>query len=267
MAFTEFGDWIEACSGQGRSIAVEGPMAPGIPADETNLAMRAAALFDRAEGCRVRIDKRIPAAAGLGGGSADAAAVLRLLSRAGGWGIPEPREVAGLGSDVPACLFGGTVRVRGAGETLDPVDRLPGFPLVLANPRRQLPTASVFGALSSEGRSGLAPFPDGGTKESWVRWISAQRNDLEDPALGLCPEIAQVLQAVGASAGCKIARMTGSGPTCFGIFGSRAEADAAADRIRIGHPEWWTVSTRIRTGGDSRRADQSPTPTEDLAER
>ena len=257
-AFTEFGDLVEARLGAGRSIEVEGPMAQGVPADETNLAMRAAALFDRAEGCRVRIDKRIPAAAGLGGGSADAAAALRLLSRAGGWSIPGAREVGSLGSDVPACLFGRTVRVRGAGEMLDGVDRLPGFPLVLANPRRRLPTAAVYGALRSEGRSGLAPFPDGGARESWVRWISAQRNDLEEPALRLCPEIGQALQAVGASAGCKVARMTGSGPTCFGIFGGREEADAAADRIRAEHPGWWAVSTRIRTGGDSLRADQGP---------
>ena len=258
MAFTEFGDRIEACSDSGRSITVEGPMAPDVPADETNLAMRAAALLDRAEGWRIRIDKRIPAAAGLGGGSADAAAVIRLLSRADGWSFPWARPVGSLGSDVPACLYGGTVRVRGVGEKLDGVDGLPGFPLVLANPRRQLPTASVYDGLRSEGRSGLAPFPEGGTKESWIRWISGQRNDLEEPALGLCPEIRQVLQAVGASEGCKVARMTGSGPTCFGIFGSQAAADAAADRIRIGHPEWWAVSTRIRTGGDSPRAEQAP---------
>lgn len=226
-------------------------MAPDTPADETNLAMRAAALFGRAEGCRIKIDKRIPAAAGLGGGSADAAASLRLLSRVGGWRIPGPREVGSLGSDVPACLFGRTVRVRGAGEKLDPVDQLPNFPLVLANPRRQLPTASIFGALRSNFGPGLAPFPDGGTEESWVRWMSKQRNDLEEPAIGLCPEIGQVLQAVSANAGCKFARMTGSGPTCFGIFGSRAEADAAAGRIRFDHPEWWAVSTRIRADGDS----------------
>lgn len=257
MAFTEFGDRIEAGLGQGRSIAVEGPMAADVPADETNLAMRAAALFDRAEGgWRIRIDKRIPAAAGLGGGSADAAAVLRLLARADGWSIPGARVVGSLGSDVHACLFGRTVRVRGAGEKLDGVDRVPGFPLVLANPRRPLPTASVYGALRSEGRSGLAPFPEGGTKESWIRWISGQRNDLEEPAIGLCPEIGQVLRVVGGSAGCRVARMTGSGPTCFGIFGSGAEADAAADRIRTGHPEWWAVSTRIRTRGDFLRADQ-----------
>lgn len=258
MAFTEFGDRIEAGLGQGWSIVVEGPMAADVPADETNLAARAAALFDRAEGWRIRIDKRIPAAAGLGGGSADAAAVIRLLSRADGWSFPWARAVGSLGSDVPACLYGGTVRVRGVGEKLDGVDRLPGFPLVLANPRRLLRTASVYGALRSKRRSGLAPFPEGGTKESWIRWISGQRNDLEEPAIGLCPEIGQVLRAVGASAGCKAARMTGSGPTCFGVFGSGTEADAAADRIRAGHPGWWAVSTRIRTRGDFLRADQGP---------
>ena len=233
-------------------------MAADVPADGTNLAMRAAALFDRAEGWRIRIDKRIPAAAGLGGGSADAAAVLRLLARADGWSIPGARMVGSLGSDVPACLYGGTVRVRGVGDKLDGVDRLPGFPLVLANPRRPLRTASVYGALRSETRSGLAPFPEGGTKESWIRWISGQRNDLEEPAIGLCPEIGQVLRAVGGSAGCRIARMTGSGPTCFGIFGSGAEAYAAADRIRTGHPEWWAVSTRVQTHGDFLQADQGP---------
>ena len=145
-----------------------------------------------------------------------------------------------LGADVPVCLAGRPTRMRGVGERLDPVAALPGLDLVLVNPRQPLATAAVFKALPPElpGPREEAPptMPD-------LAWLRHSRNDLEAPARRLLPIIDEVLAALAAAPGCHLARMSGSGPTCFGVFATAAAAAAAAERISVAHPGWWVAST------------------------
>ena len=223
FAFCEDGDVVTAEPADALSLAVAGPFAEALADEGDNLVLRAA----RAAGATVALalDKQLPVAAGLGGGSADAAAVLRMF---GG-----TREMAvTLGADVPACLLSRTARGEGKGDRLEPVDipGLSGTPVLLVNPDIPLPTGPVF-----RGWDGI----DRGPLGDW----EAGRNDLEAPARALVPEIGAVLDAL---AGARIARMSGSGATCFGLYPGEAARDAAAARIAAARPGWWLCQTRLR---------------------
>jgi len=192
----------------------------------------------------IRLDKRLPVAAGIGGGSADAAAVLRLLCHTLGILPDDPRVVeiaAGLGADVPACLRSTTVRGDGRGDTLAPVEAsgLSGLPLLLVNPRVALATGPVFTAWDRIDRGAL---PDG---DALVVAL-AGRNDLEAPAIALCPPIGDVLAVLQRQQDVILARMSGSGATCFALFESEAARDAADRTIANAHPSWWRLPSRIR---------------------
>lgn len=206
---------------------------------EENLVMRAASalwsLCRQRYGVAIKLDKRLPIAAGLGGGSADAAAALRLLRRA--WKLQIGDEAlhqiaVGLGADVPACLSSRAARGEGRGDVLTPMfdNDFTGTPVLLVNPGIPLATAAVFAAWDGEDRGPLLDWRDG-------------RNDLEPAAIALIPEIAEVLAAFE---GAEVARMSGSGATCFGLYADAAARDAEADRIAALHPDWWLLRTRLR---------------------
>lgn len=250
VVFTELGDRVSLGRSDDPPLVLHGPRAQGLPV-EGNLVARAALAFADATRQPPRplvLDKQLPVAAGLGGGSADAAAALRLLDRSrparlGLWRLAELG--AAIGSDLPACVHARTVRMRGRGERLDPVMGLPELWLVLANPGVELLTGPVFAALPGPGeprchglkaRAGFAAF---------VAWLAAQRNDLEPAAIGLCPPIATVLAALAAQPGCALARMTGSGPTCFALFADAASAERAAAAIARAEPGWWVRATGL----------------------
>jgi 4-diphosphocytidyl-2-C-methyl-D-erythritol kinase len=239
FAFCEDGDRLEVREGEELSLDVAGPFGHELSSGEDNLVMLAArGLAERfavTRGAALILEKRLPVSAGLGGGSADAAAVLRLLSR--WWGIaPGDDELlalaAELGADVPACLASRTARGEGRGDRLLPWgdETLTGTPVLLVNPGTPLSTSSVFRAWGGEDRGPLAA-------------LEASRNDLEPPAIALVPEIADVLAALSDA---KLARMSGSGATCFGLYATEAERDAAAERIRALAGGWWQLSTRLR---------------------
>jgi 4-diphosphocytidyl-2-C-methyl-D-erythritol kinase len=227
------------------SLAVTGPFAAALSAESDNLVLRAARTL--AAECGVRatgalsLDKRIPVASGIGGGSADAAAAVRLLCRV--WRLdPDSgtldRIAAGLGADVPVCLRNRSMRMNGVGEILTPAPALPPCGLVLVNPGIPLATASVFRA-RSRGYSRNATLPDGwDTAQELVASLSGLTNDLEVPAIGMVPEIRDVLRVISNTRGCLLARMSGSGATCFGLFANAAEAEAAA--TELAGPGWWT---------------------------
>lgn len=186
-------------------------------------------------GARITLDKRLPVAAGIGGGSADAAAALRLLTRF--WELPDDPKVLHaiartLGADVPACIASRTVRGEGRGDDLVPVDgaSLAGTPILLVNPLVPVPTGPVFRAWDGVDRGPLGAELLG-------------RNDLEAPALAIAPVIGDVLESL---AGARFARMSGSGATCFALYDSEAERDAAEARIRAARPDWWTLASRLR---------------------
>lgn len=241
FAFVEDGDLLHAEPDDGLTLRIEGPFALALDRDADNLVLRAArALRERfgvRQGATLTLDKRLPVAAGLGGGSADAAAALRLLARL--WGLDPAHgaltQIAGtLGADVPACLLSRTARGRSRGEALDPLHLgLAETPALLVNPGVALSTAAVFRAWSPPGSGPLPADPlEGG-------------NDLEAAAASLAPEIGAVLERLRRCAGGKLVRMSGSGATCFALFESTAARDAAAAALAAEQSGWWTLPTRL----------------------
>lgn len=223
-------------------LSIAGPFAEGLSAAEDNLVVRAARALQLAsgtgQGAELQLDKRLPVAAGIGGGSADAAAALRLLIRL--WGVNPalidfPALARALGADVPACLGSQTVFGMGVGERLEAIDLdLAGVPILLVNPLVSCPTGPVFKGWDGQDRGPLDP-------HDWRRG----RNDLAAPAIALVPDIEDVLAVLRAQLP-SLARMSGSGATCFALFGNDGERDAAAQRIAADHPDWWVLATALR---------------------
>jgi 4-diphosphocytidyl-2-C-methyl-D-erythritol kinase len=250
VAFAGVGDALTFTPGPALALAVTGPTAPAAGAVADNLVLKAArALAGELEGLglgRFSLSKRLPVAAGLGGGSADAAAALRLLARANRIALDDPRlqrAARATGADVPVCLDPRPRRMRGIGDILSDPLTLPRLPAVLVNPGVAVATRDVFAALQ------LAP---GGTPPSAGGALAAAalldeiangRNDLEAPAIELEPAIADVLAVLRGLAGCRLGRMSGSGATCFGLFDSTHSARSAARELRVGYPEWWVRAT------------------------
>ena len=231
-------------------LEVGGPFAPALPDASDNLVLRAArhlaGLAGRPPAALIRLAKHLPVAAGLGGGSADAAAALRGLDRLWGLGLPlaDLLPVAvGLGADVPVCLIGRPARLRGIGERLEAVVALPELALLLVNPRRPVATAAVFAGLGPIRQAPARGLPPPGDRARLLAWLRASGNDLEVPARRLEPVIGQVLAALAAQPGCELARMSGSGATCFGIFPGLDAAGTAATAIRRAHPDWWVAAS------------------------
>jgi 4-diphosphocytidyl-2-C-methyl-D-erythritol kinase len=260
VAFADIGDRVEASPADRLSLAVGGPEANAL-ADlgDDNLVLRAARLYIAAAseagvalagGAALFLDKRLPIASGIGGGSSDAAAALRVLNHLSGGALAPAMlaEPAGrLGADVPACLAARPVWVGGIGEKLEPAEGLPAAGIVLANPRVALPTPAVFrarnGKFSGPGRFAAMPREAAGL----AAMLAARRNDLTDAALSLAPEIAEVLERLAGLPGALLARMSGSGATCFALFVDRAAALAARAEFRRAKPEWWSASGALLT--------------------
>jgi len=237
--------------GEGLFLAVAGDTAADAGPGDDNLVLRAARrLADLCPGLRMGrfiLDKRLPVAAGLGGGSSDAAAALRLLARLNRLAADDPRlyqAAAATGADVPVCLGARARVMAGLGEILGPQLTLPALPALLVNPRVAVPTPAVFRALAAPPlEPGAAPArltPDVATEDGLRRYLLAGGNDLEAPARSLCPEISEALALVRQMPGCWLARMSGSGATVFGLFDDQAQAQAAAGRLGAVRPSWWT---------------------------
>jgi 4-diphosphocytidyl-2-C-methyl-D-erythritol kinase len=255
VAFADCADRLSLAPGPELRLTTTGPLAQacGEPAD--NLVLKAARLLGECvPGLKLgsfTLDKVLPVAAGIGGGSADAAAALRLLARANGLSIDDSRlvEVAQLtGADVPVCLASRACVMTGVGETLLPLV-LPKLPCVLVNPRVPVATRDVFQALGLRNGELLvgatdviqaAAWPEeGASVEEWVEALAAGTNDLEAPAMRVEPVIGKVISALNATNGAWLARMSGSGATCYAIYENTAEAKRAAQKIQLDHPQWW----------------------------
>ncbi len=229
-------------------MAIEGPFAPALGSTE-NLALKAARMLDSGRGAAIRLVKNLPVAAGIGGGSADAAAALQGLARLWDLPLPAPAATARLGADLPVCLAPGPCFVGGTGEELTPAPGLPRAYLLLVNPRRPLPTADVF-RRHSRPFSGSARWPEApADARALAALLAERRNDLTEAALGLLPEIAEILQALTDCPGCLLARMSGSGATCFGLFEDPFAAAKSAAALQVGAPHWWVRATPIAAGG------------------
>ena len=256
VVFADLGDTLVFTPARALTLAVRGPTAAAAGDLGDNLVLKAARLLaERVSGLqtgRFVLTKRLPVAAGMGGGSADAAAALRLLARANRIARDDPRvmEAArGTGADVPVCLVPKARLMRGIGDILSgPLD-LPRLPAVLVNPGAAVPKRDVFAALRIKpaGTSGAKshPIPDGTAeaRAALLAHICNSANDLEAPAITLQPVIADVLAALRALAGCRLARMSGSGATCFGLFDSVRAASAATRALHMQHAGWWVRAT------------------------
>ncbi|WP_425439729.1 4-(cytidine 5'-diphospho)-2-C-methyl-D-erythritol kinase [Planktotalea arctica] len=240
VCFAGVGDQITAQSADHLSLSVEGPLASGVPTDERNLVWKAAELFGHDSGAHISLTKNLPNAAGIGGGSADAAASLLALAEL--WDVPLPENVLDLGADVPVCLAPMALRMHGIGEKLSLVPALPPLWAVLVNPGVALETPPVFNALTVKENPEMECVPDLQSAAEFAGWCALQRNDLQAPAIGLVPVIQDVLNALAPSL---LARMSGSGATCFGLCASAEDAEILANFIRANHPDWWVVATTL----------------------
>ena len=249
VVFADIGDLLEADPAAGLSLAVQGPFGDLVGTGDDNLVIRAAQALRAghpARGAALTLHKNLPVAAGIGGGSADAAAALRLLSRH--WTCPIPEDAAlRLGADVPVCLASRPALMSGIGETLAPAPAAPEFGVVLANPLVGVPTGAVFGALARRDNPPGPPAPARGftTFGPFAEWLALQRNDLQAPAATICQPVSQVLAALTSLPGARIARMSGSGATCIAIFETLTGAETAADLLRRSEPGWWVAASAI----------------------
>ena len=259
MAFADLGDRVEIREADSLALQVRGPFAAGLDGEGDNLVLRAAhALLEHTKRplapIGLRLDKRLPVAAGLGGGSSDAGAALRLLREA--W-APDLSDAdleavaASLGADGAACLWGRPVLAQGRGERLSPSPGLPAMDAVLVNPRVAVSTAGVYRAFDAAGAFGdIAPpaMPDAfESVEELAGWLRTTRNDLQAPAVGLASEVGDVLDTLADEPEALIARMSGSGATCFALCSGDLEAEGLAERLEAMRPAWWVK--RCRLGG------------------
>lgn len=240
VAFAPVGDRLILSAGQGVTMSVDGPEGAGVPVDDSNLALRGARLVS-ANGVHIALTKDLPAAAGIGGGSSDAAAAIRGACALFDAPMPDEGAILSLGADVPMCLTPVPARATGIGGELAPV-ALPRLPAVLVNPRVPVSTPSVFRTLT---RRDNPPMPDvpvfAGVTDA-IAWLADQRNDMQSAAIAIEPMVATVLDAL-TDAGAALSRMSGSGATCFGLYPTDAAARAAAAAIAAAHPDWWVRAT------------------------
>ncbi len=246
VAFVDIGDTLSVAPAASLSLTVDGSEAGELgEIGEDNLVLRAARLLASASrttaGAAIHLEKRLPVASGIGGGSSDAAAALRALGRL--WGCTvDPAGALGLGADVPACLAATPVWVGGIGEHLEPAIGLPPAGIVLANPRSPLPTADVFrrrrGGFTPADRFAAMP----GNASALAALLAARRNDLTDAAISIVPEITEVLEQLASLPGALLSRMSGSGATCFALFADRAAAVTAHKMLVQGQPRWWSAA-------------------------
>lgn len=245
FAFIGDGDVVHGEIAAHDSFAIEGPFAPGLQGAADNLVTSALAhfraAFGRVDPVRLILEKNLPVASGIGGGSADAAATLRLLVRLFAVATDDPKlfELAlALGSDVPACLVGRTARGSGRGEVLAVLPPLGGLPVLLVNPLVAVSTARVFSAWDGVDRG---PLPEGDA----MMVAHHARNDLQRPAIGIVPVIGEVLELLGAQRGAALVRMSGSGATCFAVFDEGARCRAAHTAIAAERPGWWCLESEL----------------------
>lgn len=234
VVFADIGDHLTFEPAQTTALRVHGPFAKGVPTDHQNLVMQAAAMVGASHA--ITLEKNLPHGAGIGGGSSDAAAVLRHFNIMEG--------AAKLGADVPVCLRAGAQRMQGIGDVLTPLPDLPTCAAVLVNPGIHIPTPQIFKGLVQKSNPPMpATLPALHSAGDLIAWLSLMRNDLQPSALSVSPVINDVLVALASHS--PLARMSGSGATCFALFETRLEADQAAHRLSLTHPTWWVQPTTL----------------------
>ncbi len=263
VVFPALADRLVARAADDLTLDLAGPfaaaLAGGPNGEDDNLVLRAARVLRReagvVAGAHLTLEKNLPVASGIGGGSADAAATLRILSRL--WNVTMDEaalaEIATtLGADVAVCLSPRPALMWGIGERIARLDALPPFWLLLANPGIALATKAVFRELAAPRFSAMQkapPHPAFASLDALLAWLAREGNDLERPAKALAPEVGQVLAALGATQGCRLARMSGSGATCFGLYADERAAREAARVLGAAHAGWWLEAAPVNGSG------------------
>jgi 4-diphosphocytidyl-2-C-methyl-D-erythritol kinase len=249
VVFTGAGDRVSVCDADTDAFHVEGRFAGGLQGDSDNLVLRARDLLRELGGNAspvfIMLEKNLPIASGIGGGSSDAAATLRALRKLWGLSTDDTRlaqAALSLGADMPMCLAATPLVARGIGEKLEPATGLPPLAMVLVNPGVAVPTPAVFRALANRENPPLPALPARCGFHDFTAWLAPTRNDLQAPAMSVAPVISEVLAALDNS-GAALARMSGSGATCFALFGSVSQAERAAASIAAAEPSWYVQAT------------------------
>jgi 4-diphosphocytidyl-2-C-methyl-D-erythritol kinase len=257
VAFAGVGDTVELSEAEGLSLDLTGPTAalippPGADGGGENIVLKAARLLAEAagtdRGAAIRLTKRLPVAAGIGGGSADAAAALKGLMRLWGVTLVDERLRAlalAIGADVPVCLAGTPTRMSGIGEQLSPAPALPPAWMVLVNPMVPLHTPAVFKARTGPFSAADPLTESPADAAALAAALAARRNDLTPAAVSIEPVVGEMLAELAATSGCLLSRMSGSGATCFGLYATQAEAETAAARLRLVRPGWWVAPAEL----------------------
>ena len=241
VVFADVGDRLQLTAGDHLSIDVTGEFADGVPTDHRNLVWQAA----KGAGWtgQVRLDKSLPHGAGIGGGSSDAATVLKTL---GAQGLSTTKDFQrSLGADVPVCMAAHASRMQGIGDQIAPV-KLPKLPAVLVNPGAHVPTGAIFSALATRDNPPMpSSIPEFTSPQDCAAWLSEQRNDLQEPAAKVAPQIDRVLDELRNSKKVLLTRMSGSGATCFALYPTMKDAHHAAYDIETAQSDWWCVATEL----------------------
>ncbi len=252
VVFAEVGDMLTATTSCDLKLTVSGHFSDGVPTDGRNLVLRAAEAlrYERqvSAGAQLHLEKHLPHAAGIGGGSSDAAATLTMLARL--WNVeplePDHPAVVALGADVPVCLQAPTpCRMQGIGETLSPFTALPRAAMVLVNPGVEVPTPATFSGLATRNNPPMETLPDGSDLNGFVLWLGKQRNDLYAPAAVIAPEIDHALNMLRLQRSVLWAGMSGSGATCVAIVKDMGAARQVARAVQIREQSWWVVPTPL----------------------
>lgn len=254
MFAADAGDVLTIAPADETALTITGPFGEGLETDSGNLVLKAVAALEaecrgKVRPCHITLEKNLPVASGIGGGSADAAAALKAVTGFNDLDIGPDRlaQIAlQLGADVPVCLRSTACRMRGIGEDIEAWADAPPLHAVLVNPLVGVSTAAIFKALAlapgEAAGSDMGAIPAG---PACLGWLGACRNDLQPAASALQPVIGEVLAALAATQGCRLARMSGSGATCFGLYEDAASATAAAAALKAAHPGWWAAPTRL----------------------
>jgi len=235
VVFADIGDQITVKPSDAFSLKINGPFANGLSAGDDNLALQAARIFVKdCKGAAITLTKNLPVASGIGGGSADAAATLRAMARMTGAPLP-PDAGLSLGADVPACLQSIPCRMEGIGDRITPLTGFPNLWAVLACPKIKIATSDVFAALETKDNASIRQMMD---QKPIGQFLRRQRNDLEKPSIGLAKDVSVCLDQITRQ-GAYLARMSGSGATCFGLFETRQASEKAAHTLADSNPDWW----------------------------
>lgn len=248
VAFARIGDVLSAAPAHDFSLTVDGPFGASLSTDDDNLVLRAAHKANQTlnlPGAAFRLTKNLPVASGIGGGSADAAAAIRALEILAGHSAQLSNiDLMDIGADVPVCYHNRPALMRGAGEALEFLPDMPDFPAILVNPGIAVSTAHIFTVFDETHAEPFDPPAHLQSRDILARAL-AGGNDLQAPASSLAPEIVRVLMTMALQDGARLTRMSGSGATCFALFETEAQAEAARAAIASAHPKWWVCATQI----------------------